>query len=97
MPAVRSRLSPAEIASFKQDGFILKRWAGAQYAGQEPSPLTRAQDYMWTIFPEGISRDDPATWVDPNKLDTWQAQCRPRGDETDHLTATAGGCAAPAS
>ena len=85
-------LSAAEIAAFKRDGFILKRWAGRQYAGETPNPLVRAQEYMWSIFPEGISRDDPTTWVDPNKLATWQAECRPRGDDTDYLTATSGGC-----
>jgi hypothetical protein len=82
-------LTLAQIEEFKRDGFVLKRWGGAQYTEQSTSPLQRLQDYLWTTFPEGVRRDDTATWTDPHLLKTWQSECRPRGDEADYVTATA--------
>jgi len=81
-------LSPEQIQQFKTDGFVLKRWGGVQYTRNE---LTRLQDYMWEHFPDGIRRDDPATWLDPYELPSWQSEVRERGDDTDYVTATATG------
>lgn len=88
-PDAEPLLTLAQIEDFKRDGFVLKRWGGAQYMGESTSPLQRLQDYLWATFPEGVRRDDTATWTDPHLLETWQRECRPRGDETDYVTATA--------
>lgn len=81
-------LTASQIADFKRDGFVLKRWGGTQYMDESPSPIVRLQDYVWSTFPEGVRRDDKATWTDPHLLESWQSECRPRGDETDYVSAT---------
>ena len=59
----RPTLSTAEIAHFKEQGFIVKR----ELIG-DPDIFAEIVDYLWTNVPRQIlRRDDPATWLDAPK------------------------------
>lgn len=53
-------LSEAEVAFFKENGFLIKRGLL-----KDPETCQRIVDYVWENVPRGImKRDDPQTWFD---------------------------------
>jgi hypothetical protein len=53
-------LSKAEVAFFKENGFLVKRGLL-----NEPETFARIVDYVWEQVPRGlVKRDDPKTWID---------------------------------
>jgi hypothetical protein len=63
---VADRLSPAEAAFFKTNGYIVKR-------GLIPAAdLAPFVDLFWErCAPPCLDRDQPATWVDPQERAGW--------------------------
>jgi hypothetical protein len=57
-------LTPAEIARFKRDGFLIKR------SVLDPELCAAARDALWAAndAPHAIQRDDPSSWVGPWKF-----------------------------
>eukprot|EP01051_Picozoa_sp_SAG22_P000318 SAG22_NODE_7_length_40155_cov_25.241356_31_plen_485_part_00 len=54
----RPGLSPAEIAFFKEFGYVIKRRL------LPPASLQPFVDAAWAVAPGGVSREDPSTWLD---------------------------------
>ena len=72
-------LSAAEIAHFKEQGFIVKRGLI-----DDPDVFTEIVDYLWTNVPRQIlRRDAPATWLDAPE-EKWDDEDVPRVGRLAH-------------
>lgn len=68
-------LSEAEVAFFKEQGFLVKRGLL-----DEPETFQRIIDHVWAHVPDGlVDRDDPETWIDAPQGDWTSADAERLG------------------